>query len=170
MQEEEAERSERWEQFLGLHSKPVEGADSIIVPCEGGSAAEVGEETKASRDHTWGQLRSSSLWAVEQVLKTRRKGKLSPSEAQIGDGLSEAAGETSDSGGGENSTEGGNEDDSDEEFYDVERSDSVQDGADQVSSEVLEKCPWEEELKVLVSGGVPMALRGEVKLSHILFS
>ncbi|CAK9220937.1 unnamed protein product [Sphagnum troendelagicum] len=160
--EEEAERSERWEQFLGLHSKPVESADSIIVACEGGSAAEVGEETKASTDHTWGQLRSSSLWAVEQVLKTRRKGKLPPSEAQIGDGLSEAAGETSDSGGGENSTEGGNEDDSDEEFYDVERSDSVQDGADQVSSEVLEKCPWEEELKVLVSGGVPMALRGEL--------
>ncbi|CAM6049589.1 unnamed protein product [Sphagnum compactum] len=160
--EEEAERSERWEQFLGLHSKPVESADSIIVPCEGGSAAEVGEETKASRDHTWGQLRSSSLWAVEQVLKTRRKGKLSPSEAQIRYGLSEAAGETSDIGGGENSTEGGNEDDSDEEFYDVERSDSVQDGADQVSSEVLEKCPWEEELKVLVSGGVPMALRGEL--------
>ncbi|CAM6056598.1 unnamed protein product [Sphagnum tenellum] len=160
--EEEAERSERWEQFLGLHSKPVESADSIIVACEGGSAAEVGEETKAGTDHTWGQLRTSSLWAVEQVLKTRRKGKLPPSEAQIGDGLSEAAGETSDSGGGENSTEGGNEDDSDEEFYDLERSDSVQDGADQVSSEVLEKCPWEEELKVLVSGGVPMALRGEL--------
>jgi hypothetical protein len=85
----------------------------------------------------------------------------------MGDGFSEAAGEIRDSGGGENSTEGGNEDDSDEEFYDVERLDSVQDGADAVSIEVLEKCPGEEELKVLVSGRVPKALRAEGKLSHI---
>jgi hypothetical protein len=35
-------------------------------------------------------------------------------------------------------------------------------------SEVNDECPWEEELKVLISGEVPMELRGEV--SFIKFS
>ncbi|CAK9868297.1 unnamed protein product [Sphagnum jensenii] len=165
--EEEAERSERWEQFLGLHSKPVEDdVDDGIVPREGGCEAEVGEEeeTASSRAHTWGQLRSS-LWAVEQLVRKRRKGKVAPpSVAQIGSsGLTEAAAEVNDAGVGEGPTEGGGDaDDSDEEFYDVEKLDAAQDGADQASSEVQDECPWEEELKVLVSGGVPMALRGEL--------
>jgi hypothetical protein len=171
LQEEEAERSERWEQFLGLHIKPVEDdADDGIVPREGGCEAEVGkeEETASRRDHTWGQLRSS-LWAVEQVVRKRRKGKVTPpSVAQIGSsGLTEAAAEVNDAGVGEGPREGGGDaDDSDEEFYDVEKLDAAQDGADQASSEVQDECPWEEELKVLVSGGVPMALRGEVSFTR----
>jgi hypothetical protein len=194
VQEEEAERCERWEQFLGLHNhnKPSsveeDATECILVPpWEGGrggstaaAAAEVGEQTDSSSrnsssdHHTWVQLRTSHLWAVEQVVRNRRKSKVSSSSIAGGSSLSEAASaDAIDGGVGESSTEAGdnaaaaasddNDDDSDEEFYDVERSDSVQDAADQASSDVQE-CPWEEELKVLVSGGVPMALRGEVKL------
>ncbi|KAK8987161.1 hypothetical protein V6N11_055473 [Hibiscus sabdariffa] len=67
---------------------------------------------------------------------------------------------------------GASEEDSDDEFYDAERSDSVQDsptsgsgstrtggGADAAPTESL--FPWKEELEVFVRGGVPMALRGE---------
>ncbi|CAM6034669.1 unnamed protein product [Sphagnum compactum] len=192
--EEEAERCARWEQFLGLHNnnKPSsveeDAAECILVPPrEGGrggstaaAAAEVGEQTDSSSrnsssdHHTWVQLRTSHLWAVEQVVRNRRKSKVSSSSIAGGSSLGEAASaDASDGGVGESSTEAGdndaaaaaasddNDDDSDEEFYDVERADSVQDTADQASSEVQE-CPWEEELKVLVSGGVPMALRGEL--------
>ncbi|MBA0871557.1 hypothetical protein Goshw_027467 [Gossypium schwendimanii] len=72
------------------------------------------------------------------------------------------------------SPKGASEEDSDDEFYDAERSDPVQDsptsgsgstrtggGADDAApTESL--FPWKEELEVLVRGGVPMALRGEL--------
>ncbi|KAF2295864.1 hypothetical protein GH714_034686 [Hevea brasiliensis] len=73
------------------------------------------------------------------------------------------------------SAKGVSEEDSEDEFYDVERSDPVQEGpsggsvsasgtgataADVASLESL--FPWKEELDVLVRGGVPMALRGEL--------
>ncbi len=44
----------------------------------------------------------------------------------------------------------------------------AQDGVDYASSEVYDECFWEEELKVLISGGVLMELKGEV--SFIKFS
>ncbi|GFY83646.1 Ypt/Rab-GAP domain of gyp1p superfamily protein [Actinidia rufa] len=64
------------------------------------------------------------------------------------------------------------EEDSEDEFYDVERSDPMQDvpsndsvnapdsSVTVVPSESL--FPWKEELECLVRGGVPMALRGEL--------
>lgn len=63
---------------------------------------------------------------------------------------------------------GASEDDSDEEFYDLERteSDTTQElvsSTESFSSPALESLPpWKEELECLVQGGVPMALRGEV--------
>ncbi|KAJ6727159.1 ECOTROPIC VIRAL INTEGRATION SITE 5 PROTEIN-like protein [Salix purpurea] len=72
------------------------------------------------------------------------------------------------------SAKGASEEDSEDEFYDVERSDPNQDAsssdsasapatgapADALSPE--SSFPWKEELEVLVRGGVPMALRGEL--------
>lgn len=71
---------------------------------------------------------------------------------------------------------GASEEDSEEEFYDLERSESdiLQDvppadgasvlgtggGGSGISPESLP--PWREELEILVQGGLPMALRGEV--------
>ncbi|KAG8651250.1 hypothetical protein MANES_07G105500v8 [Manihot esculenta] len=73
------------------------------------------------------------------------------------------------------SAKGVSEEDSEDEFYDVERSDPVQDapsggsvsasatGATAADVTPLESLfPWKEELEVLVRGGVPMALRGEL--------
>ncbi|KAJ8759904.1 hypothetical protein K2173_010005 [Erythroxylum novogranatense] len=70
---------------------------------------------------------------------------------------------------------GSAEEDSEDEFYDVERSDPIQDSpsTDNVSVSTMvtttadatpfeSSCPWKEELEVLVRGGVPMALRGEL--------
>lgn len=72
------------------------------------------------------------------------------------------------------SFKGAPEDDSEEEFYDVERSDPAQDvpSVDSTASPAIasifegtsldSSSPWKEELEVLVRGGLPMALRGEV--------
>ncbi|KAJ4832845.1 hypothetical protein Tsubulata_001927 [Turnera subulata] len=73
------------------------------------------------------------------------------------------------------SSKGATEEDSEDEFYDVERSEPMQDVApsDNVNSAASvnsasdnsppqSSCPWKEELEVLVRGGVPMALRGEL--------
>ncbi|KAG4395582.1 hypothetical protein GLYMA_20G244400v4 [Glycine max] len=66
------------------------------------------------------------------------------------------------------------EEDSEEEFYDVERSDPspdmpVVDGTNASANGITADAappeasfPWKEELEVLVRGGVPMALRGEL--------
>lgn len=77
------------------------------------------------------------------------------------------------------SAKGVSEEDSEDEFYDVERSDPVQDapsggsvsasatGATAADVTPLESLfPW-KELEVLVRGGVPMALRGEVCIALI---
>ncbi|GMP22807.1 hypothetical protein CsSME_00000659 [Camellia sinensis var. sinensis] len=71
------------------------------------------------------------------------------------------------------SAKGASEEDSEEEYYDVERSDPTQDApsSDSVSAPMptaTDVVPpesfssWKEELECLVRGGVPMALRGEL--------
>ncbi|CAH8389918.1 unnamed protein product [Eruca vesicaria subsp. sativa] len=72
------------------------------------------------------------------------------------------------------SSKGASENDSEDEFYDVERSDSQDslssDGTTvsgilvtgDVTSFSVSTCPWKEELEMLIRGGVPMALRGEL--------
>ncbi|XP_038679187.1 TBC1 domain family member 2B-like isoform X2 [Tripterygium wilfordii] len=73
------------------------------------------------------------------------------------------------------SARGASEEDSEDEFYDVERSDPIQDAASNdnlsISASAVTAAdavplgslfPWKEELDVLVRGGVPMALRGEL--------
>uniref|UniRef100_A0A6M2EYZ6 Rab-GAP TBC domain-containing protein n=1 Tax=Populus davidiana TaxID=266767 RepID=A0A6M2EYZ6_9ROSI len=72
------------------------------------------------------------------------------------------------------SAKGASEEDSEDEFYDVERSDPNQDASSSDSASAPatgapadalppeSSFPWKEELEVLVRGGVPMALRGEL--------
>ncbi|XP_010509040.1 PREDICTED: TBC1 domain family member 10B-like isoform X2 [Camelina sativa] len=71
------------------------------------------------------------------------------------------------------SSKGVTENDSEDEFYDMERSDPIQDGSSDDTSvssmlaaadaiSLVSACPWKEELEVLVRGGTPMALRGEL--------
>lgn len=71
---------------------------------------------------------------------------------------------------------GASEDDSDEEFYDLERSESdtnleslsaenspaLDSPVDGHETHSESSPPWKEELECLVQGGVPMELRGEV--------
>ncbi|XVF75461.1 hypothetical protein PTKIN_Ptkin13bG0190300 [Pterospermum kingtungense] len=68
-----------------------------------------------------------------------------------------------------NFPKGASEEDSEDEFYDAERSDPVQDtltsdstSATAGTAPIESLFPWKEELEVLVRGGVPMALRGEL--------
>ncbi|CAI0442925.1 unnamed protein product [Linum tenue] len=65
------------------------------------------------------------------------------------------------------SPKGVTEEDSEDEFYDVERSDPVPDvpPVENVAASGTDQgdlSSWKEELEVLVRGGVPMALRGEL--------
>ena len=74
------------------------------------------------------------------------------------------------------------EEDSEEEFYDVERLDPspdmpVVDGTNALANGITADAaqpeasfPWKEELEVLVRGGVPMALRGEVCTIYMRFA
>lgn len=66
----------------------------------------------------------------------------------------------------ESSKRGGCENDSEDEFYDVERSNPVQDD-ESSDGTCMSACPWKEELEVLVRGGAPMALRGELWQKHL---
>ncbi|KAM1053716.1 hypothetical protein ACFX2I_001129 [Malus domestica] len=127
-------------------------------------------DKKAHGIQIWNEIRPS-LHAIENLMSIRikkKKNNLSKHEQDTGTGKPLTSIEEA------RSPKGASEEDSEDEFYDVERSDPVQDvpssdslsasatGAvsDTVDSESL--FPWKEELEVLVRGGVPMALRGEL--------
>jgi len=186
IQEEEEERSDRWKDFLERQAKSIEKPsreDSSIALSgevsgdqkdnEKSDEETVAKEAKTHKIQIWAQIRPS-LAAIEQVMSSRVKnGKDSPKD-------------TEDTG--RNGThlasidEAKQSGDSDDEFYDVERSDLNQEVASadstkadpsglmasqHVASEPFS--PWKEELECLVQGGLPMALRGEVHfLLHIL--
>ncbi|KAM1182782.1 hypothetical protein ACFX14_001154 [Malus domestica] len=125
---------------------------------------------KAHGIQIWNEIRPS-LHAIENLMSIRikkKKNNLSKHEQDTGTGKPLTSIEEA------RSPKGASEEDSEDEFYDVERSDPVQDvpssdslsasatgaASDTVDSESL--FPWKEELEVLVRGGVPMALRGEL--------
>ncbi|XP_062225311.1 uncharacterized protein LOC133923979 isoform X2 [Phragmites australis] len=162
--EEEEERSERWNNFLDRQAEDAEssGEDVKVVPSnenEGGASKNAkdsrlklsDEKTpKQPRPHKiqiWSEIRPS-LGQIEEMMSSRVKKKQSPAE------------------------ESKPSEDSDDEFYDVEKVDPSQEvpaadsanadsgtnrGADQEGY-----YPWKEELKCLVRDGLPMALRGEL--------
>lgn len=129
------------------------------------------KESRVHRVQIWTEIRPS-LHAIEDTmsLRVKRKGSSKKNEqstesAKLVLPLEEAR-----------SPKGAFEEDSEDEFYDVEKSeasDHIQDTVSSDSSNVtapeamvdfpLESSfPWKEELEVLVRGGVPMALRGEL--------
>ncbi|GKV28567.1 hypothetical protein SLEP1_g37595 [Rubroshorea leprosula] len=128
-------------------------------------------EKRKHQSQIWADIRPS-LQAIEDMMSIRvkNKGNLSKNEQEAGRGKPLPS--TYDA----RSLKGASEVDSEDEFYDVERSDPVQDASssDSVSSTTAGAAvaadaayqesltPWKEELEVLVRGGVPMALRGEL--------
>ncbi|KAM7271966.1 hypothetical protein ACFE04_031180 [Oxalis oulophora] len=186
--EEEEERSDRWKNFLEQHSLsahlPVNGLssqqDNIVLytditegeSVDRQSSSSIGHDSKISPDNVvekekkkhmiqiWAPIRPS-LGAIEDMMGTRVKKK---TINQLKNEQSLTDGAKTPKGGSEDEDE-----DSDDEFYDVERSDPSQDAspryhvgpiADDAPSE--SPCPWKEELEVLVRDGVPMCLRGEL--------
>uniref|UniRef100_A0A1D1YHZ6 TBC1 domain family member 8B n=2 Tax=Anthurium amnicola TaxID=1678845 RepID=A0A1D1YHZ6_9ARAE len=190
--EEEEERSDRWKVFLeqqaqsaeispngllpeeGRTTRDVEGEsvcaedhDTIAGKCEGSedSSLEREEETKETKPHRiqiWSQIRPS-LGAIEHMMcfRVKRKNKMLGCEHDAGrstarlDPVEEAKSSRV------------SEEDSEDEFYDAEKSDPVQEppadsGSADPATSLEPFSAWKEELECLVRGGVPMALRGEL--------
>ena len=192
-QEEEEERSDRWSSFLEDHH-----ADSTDEPSAKESSehshAQFSENGKGKEDdklgskdvtpdeegfpdaeksvhrvQLWTKVRPS-LRSIEELMSVRVKKKVDLSKGEQED----PKGKSSPSFDDAKSSKGASENDSEDEFYDVERTD-VQDGSSSDGTSVsgitvagdatsfsVSTCPWKEELEVLIRGGVPMALRGEV--------
>lgn len=201
--EEEEERSERWNIFLeqqaesaqlpvnGLsadeHNKALHGEatekdvdanpEKVVQKLGSDDSNEnVTEkesqgvaETKTHRIQIWTEIRTS-LHAIEEMMSTRVKKRRDSSKNEKETGLGKHHAPVEEA----RSLKGASEEDSEDEFYDVERSDPVQDVPSSDSSNAsatasagdvvtLETSfPWKEELECLVRGGVPMALRGEL--------
>ncbi|XP_039067358.1 ecotropic viral integration site 5 protein homolog isoform X2 [Hibiscus syriacus] len=148
------------------------GSDSLSENDTKKEKVQSAPEKRVHQIQIWTEIRST-LRAIEDMMSIRvkQKGILSKDELKISRGKPLTP--TDDA----RSTKGASKEDSDDEFYDAERSDPVQDfptsgigntrtaaagggGADAAPTESL--FPWKEELEVLVRGGVPMALRGEL--------
>ncbi|KAK4430861.1 TBC1 domain family member 9B [Sesamum alatum] len=199
--EEEEERSDRWKDFLerqcesaqlaanGLSDKinvVKSNVESTNVTADDSSKndAEADEtngdslseehkeapyaaETKVHCVQIWTEIRPS-LRAIEDMMSSRVKKKDNLIKNEPDSGLRKQLSSIEESRPGK----GASEDDSEEEFYDLERSESdpIQDilGTDGIPSLDAETAgheslpPWKEELECLVQGGVPMALRGEL--------
>ncbi|KAM0930520.1 hypothetical protein ACQ4PT_000920 [Festuca glaucescens] len=174
--EEEEERSDRWKNFLDRQAEDDEssGEDAKIVPSieDEGATGDAGtpdlsdEKTpKQQRPHKiqiWSEIRPS-LGHIGEMMSLRiKKKKQSPAgEEDTTDGLHPV-----------NAEDGKPSEDSDDEFYDVEKVDPGQEGpaADSANADSgINRAasqegyfPWKEELECLVRGGLPMALRGEL--------
>ncbi|KAM7499210.1 hypothetical protein LguiA_023624 [Lonicera macranthoides] len=126
-------------------------------------------ETKIHEAQIWARIRPS-LCAIEDMMSYRVKKKINLAKNDQDTGTIKPAPPIEEA----RPAKAGSEEDSEEEFYDVERSDPVQDvpSSDSVSApktvatgEVVppeSSFPGKEELECLVQGGVPMALRGEL--------
>ncbi|KAJ6983273.1 TBC1 domain family member 8B-like isoform X1 [Populus alba x Populus x berolinensis] len=122
---------------------------------------------KTHRIQIWTEIRPS-LHAIEDMMSLRIKKKGNQSKDQQEAKRERIVPPFEDA----KSPKGAPEEDSEDEFYDVERSDLIQDAPASDSAPAtgtapdtlpLESSfPWKEELEVLVRGGVPMALRGEL--------
>ncbi|KAK4578969.1 hypothetical protein RGQ29_028865 [Quercus rubra] len=149
-----------------LSSQKLDSNDSA----ENGARKEEVSETKETKTHKvqiWSEIRPS-LCAIEDMMSIRVKKKSNLSKDEQGAGTGKPLPSPIEE---VKSSKGASEEDSEDEFYDAERSDPIQDApasdtasapaaGDVSPSESL--FPWKEELEVLVRGGVPMALRGEL--------
>ncbi|XP_022743355.1 TBC1 domain family member 8B-like isoform X2 [Durio zibethinus] len=149
------------------------GSDSLSENDTEKEKVQSAPEKRVHRIQIWTEIRPS-LRAIEDMMSIRvkKKGSLSKDDQETGRAKSSILTPTEDA----RFPKGASEEDSEDEFYDAERSDPVQDAptsdsmstttgavaaaADAAHTESLH--PWKEELEVLVRGGVPMALRGEL--------
>ncbi len=152
-------------QELGSNDSAENGARKEEVPET--------KETKTHKVRIWTEIRPS-LCAIEDMMSIRVKKKTNLSKDEQGAGTRKPLPSPIEEA---KASKGASEEDSEDEFYDAERTDPIQDvpASDTVSgtaagdvtpSESL--FPWKEELEVLVRGGVPMALRGEVQINTLL--
>ncbi|KAF3554111.1 hypothetical protein F2Q69_00017636 [Brassica cretica] len=131
-QEEEEERSDRWNSFLEDHGSSEE---KYLPP---GPDLTPRDEKKVLRSQIWTEVRPS-LRAIEGLMSARVKKKDHSSNGERGAQRSNPV-----------------QDDSSDSTC-VSSSMPAADAKSQVSA-----FPWKEELQVLVRGGAPMALRGEL--------
>ncbi|CAN1237715.1 TBC1 domain family member 8B [Linum grandiflorum] len=115
------------------------------------------------RIQIWTETRPS-LRVIEDMMSVRVKKKVNQLKEQQDDKNEKPVSIVEDVKSPKGVTEG----DSEDEFYDVERSDPIPD-VPPVENVVVsatahqeDLSSWKEELEVLVRGGVPMALRGEL--------
>nr|CAB3474734.1 unnamed protein product [Digitaria exilis] len=174
--EEEEERSERWKNFLDRQAEDGEssGEDVKVAPSneDDGPPGKNSEDAKPDektlrqprphRIHIWTEI-MPSLGHIQEMMNSRVKKKQSSSvkEGYMGDELHP-----------DNPEESKPSEDSDDEFYDVEKVDPSQEGpaadianADSGTNRGADQedfYPWKEELECLVRDGLPMALRGEL--------
>ncbi|XP_062207358.1 uncharacterized protein LOC133909087 [Phragmites australis] len=176
--EEEEERSERWRNFLDRQAEDNEssGEDCKVAPSneDEGAAGKNAEDgrSKLSDEKTprqprphkiqiWSQIRPS-LGHIEEMMSSRVKKKQSSADEEY----------TRDAVHPDTPEESKSLEDSDDEFYDVEKVDPSQEVpvADSANADsgthigVVQEgyYPWKEELECLVRDGLPMALRGEL--------
>ncbi|KAF9674820.1 hypothetical protein SADUNF_Sadunf10G0166700 [Salix dunnii] len=122
---------------------------------------------KTHRIQIWTEIRPS-LHAIEDMMSPRIKKKGNQSKDLQETKRERVVPPFEDA----KSPKGAPEEDSEDEFYDMERSDLIQDAPTSDSAPATGNAPdalplessfpWKEELEVLVRGGVPMALRGEL--------
>ncbi|KAJ9545596.1 hypothetical protein OSB04_025303 [Centaurea solstitialis] len=191
--EEEEERSDRWKDFLERQSEsttlPV--IDSTADENKSASLAPTSDQEgddscgKATRDDSSGEkpgcddhqkekvppTRQAQIWAhirpslraIEDMMSTRVRKKIGVAKTEKDLVAEKPAYEDA------RPEKTGIEEDSEEEFYDVERSESdptadipSSNGVDTQTAPPESSSPWKDELDCLVQGGVPMALRGEL--------
>ena len=171
LQEEEEERSDRWKNFLDRQAEDGEssGEDAKVTPSNedegaaGKNAKDGRTEPRPHKIQIWSEIRPS-LGHIEEMMNSRVKKKQSSSVNE---------GYTRDELCPDNSEESKPSEDSDDEFYDVEKVDPSQevpatdianaDSGTNKGTDQEEHYPWKEELECLVRDGLPMALRGEVQ-------
>ena len=159
LQEEEEERSDRWKHFL--ETQPESSAQDAGDNAKGGGSESLPEKTSAGprKIEIWTPIRKS-LGNIEQMMSLRvEKKQYSTGKQEANDGTHPVKIE-----------EGKLSEDSEDEFYDVDKVDPSQEvhsgdtgNADVGSRSHEETCISKEELECLVHGGLPMALRGEVQ-------
>ncbi|XP_024968834.1 rab GTPase-activating protein 1-like isoform X1 [Cynara cardunculus var. scolymus] len=191
--EEEEERSDRWKDFLERQSDsaklPVIGltadenkaaplAHTFEQEADDSSDKATGDDLSGEKPgcddrqkeevppthqaQIWAHIRPS-LRAIEDMMNARVRKKIGVAKTEKDHGAEKPAYEDA------RPEKTGIEEDSEEEFYDLERSESDP-TADVPSSDAVNiqtappesSSPWKDELECLVQGGVPMALRGEL--------
>lgn len=180
LQEEEEERSERWKNFLDRQAEDGESSGEDVKVAPSNEVEEAGGNTgddvrsKLSDEKTlaqprphmvqkWTEIRPS-LSHIKEMMYSRVKKSQSSADNEY----------KKDTSHSDTLEESKPSEDSDDEFYDVEKVDPNQEvpGADNANADSganrgadqQEYYPWKEELECLVRDGLPMALRGEVPL------